>query len=154
MPEASGSTIYVDADACPVKDEVMRVAGRHGIRVHYVSNAWMRLPDSPLVNRVVVSDGFDAADDWIADNIAPGDIAITADIPLAARCLSRGARVVGPSGRRFTEDGIGAALAMRDLKSHLRDSGEIRDHGPPFTKQDRSRFLQALEQAVQAAKKS
>ncbi|MFP6744833.1 MAG: DUF188 domain-containing protein, partial [Alphaproteobacteria bacterium] len=130
------------------------VAGRHGIRVHYVSNAWMRLPASSLVNRVVVSDGFDAADDWIADYIAPGDIAITADIPLAARCLSRGARVVGPSGRRFTEDGIGAALAMRDLKSHLRDSGEIRDHGPPFTKQDRSRFLQALEQAVQAAKKS
>ena len=154
MPEASGATIYVDADACPVKDEVMRVAGRHGIRVHYVSNAWMRLPDSPLVNRVVVSDGFDAADDWIADNIAPGDIAITADIPLAARCLSRGARVVGPSGRRFTEAGIGAALAMRDLKSHFRHSGEIRDHGPPFTKQDRSRFLQALEQAVQAAKKS
>ena len=145
--------IYVDADACPVKDEVMRVAGRHRIRVHYVSNAWMRLTDSPLVNRVVVSDGFDAADDWIADNIVPGDIAVTADIPLAARCLEKGARVVGLSGRPFTGDGIGAALAMRDLKSHLRDTGEIRDHGPSFTKQDRSRFLQALEQAVQAAKK-
>ena len=148
MPE-----VYVDADACPVKDEVMRVAGRHGIKVYYVSNAWMRLPDGPLVNRVVVSDGFDAADDWIAETIAPGDIAITADIPLAARCLERGAQVVGPGGRPFTGDGIGAALAMRDLKSHLRDTGEIRDHGPSFTKQDRSRFLQALEQAIQSAKK-
>jgi uncharacterized protein YaiI (UPF0178 family) len=141
--------IYVDADACPVKDEVMRVAQRDGITVHYVSNAWMRLPESPLVNRVVVSDGFDAADDWIAENIVAGDIAITADIPLAARCLEKQARVIGPTGRPFTEDGIGAALAMRELKGHLRDTGEIRDHGPSFSKQDRSQFLQALDRVVQ-----
>jgi uncharacterized protein YaiI (UPF0178 family) len=150
VPETKAPEIYVDGDACPVKDEVMRVAQRHGIAVHYVSNAWMRLPDSPLADRVVVSGGFDAADDWIAEHIAPGDIAITADIPLAARCLEKRARVIGPTGRPFTEDGIGTALAMRELKGHLRDTGEIRDHGPVFTKRDRSQFLQALEQAVQA----
>ncbi len=129
----------------------MRVALRHGIIVHYVSNAWMRLPESPLVNRVVVFDGFDAAADWIAENIVAGDIAITADIPLAARCLEKLVRVIGPTGRPFTEDGIGTALAMRELKGHLRDTGEIRDHGPAFTKKDRSNFLQALDRAVQAA---
>ncbi len=144
--------IYVDSDACPVKDEVMRVAKRHGVTVHFVSNSWMRLPENSLVNRVVVSDGFDAADDWIVEQIAAGDIAVTADIPLAARCLEKHAQAIGPTGRAFTEDSIGTALAMRELKGHLRDTGEIRDHGPTFTKKDRSRFLQALEQAVQAAR--
>lgn len=144
--------IYVDSDACPVKDEVMRVAERHGVTVHFVSNSWMRLPPSSLVNRVVVAEGFDAADDWIVDHIVAGDIAVTADIPLAARCLEKSARVVGPSGRPFTEDSIGGALAMRELKGHLRDSGEIRDHGPAFTRKDRSRFLQTLDQAVQTAR--
>lgn len=148
MPE-----IYIDADACPVKDEVARVADRHGLAVHMVSNQWMRLPDSTLIQRVVVSDGFDAADDWIADNIGPGDIAVTSDIPLAARCLKAGARVLGPAGKPFTADNIGTALAMRELNSHLRDTGEIRGGGPSFTKQDRSNFLQALEAAVQAAKR-
>lgn len=145
MPE-----IYVDADACPVKDEVLRVAARHGLTVHMVSNAWMRLADSPLINRVVVAEGPDAADDWIAEHIAAGDIAITADIPLAARCIERGARVLGPTGKPFTEDGIGMAVAMRDLMAHLRDTGEITGGGPSFTRQDRSRFLSALEEAVRA----
>ena len=116
-----------------------------------VSNQWMRLPDSPLINRIIVSDGFDAADDWIAEHTGAGDIAITADIPLAARCLDAGARVLGPGGRPFTPDNIGVALSMRDLNAHLRDTGEIRGGGPSFTKQDRSNFLQALETAVQAA---
>ncbi len=145
--------IYVDADACPVKDEVLRVAARHGLTVHMVSNQWMRLPDSPLINRVIVSDGFDAADDWIADHTGAGDIAITADIPLAARCLEAGALVMGPGGKPFTPDNIGVALSMRDLNAHLRDTGEIRGGGPSFTRQDRSNFLQALEAAVQAAKR-
>ena len=145
MPE-----IYVDADACPVKDEVLRVAARHGLKVHMVSNAWMRLADSPLINRVVVAEGLDAADDWIAEHIAAGDIVITADIPLAARCIERGARVLGPTGKPFTEDGIGMAVAMRDLMAHLRDTGEITGGGPSFTKQDRSRFLSALEETVRA----
>lgn len=146
MPE-----IYVDADACPVKDEIVRVAARHGLTVHMVSNAWMRLADSPLINRVVVAEGMDAADNWIADHIARDDIAVTADIPLAARCIARGARVLGPTGKPFTEDSIGMAVAMRDLMAHLRDTGEISGGGPTFSKQDRSRFLSALEECVRAA---
>lgn len=146
MPE-----IHVDADACPVKDEVLRVAARHGLRIHMVGNSWMRMAEGPLVHRVVVAEGPDAADDWIAEHVRPGDIAVTADIPLASRCLAAGAAVLGPTGRPFTADNIGMALSMRDLKSQLRETGEIRDHGPSFTKQDRSRFLQALEQAIQAA---
>jgi len=145
--------IYVDADACPVKDEVLRVAARHGLTVHMVSNQWMRLPESPLINRVIVSDGFDAADDWIAERTGAGDIAITSDIPLASRCLEAGAWVLGPGGKPFTTDNIGMALSMRDLNAHLRDTGEIRGGGPSFTRQDRSNFLQALETAVQAAKR-
>ena len=145
--------IYVDADACPVKDEVLRVAARHGLSVHMVSNQWMRLPESPLINRVIVSDGFDAADDWIAERTGAGDIAITSDIPLASRCLEAGAWVLGPGGKPFTTDNIGMALSMRDLNAHLRDTGEIRGGGPSFTKQDRSNFLQALETAVQATKR-
>ena len=149
MPE-----IFVDGDACPVKGEIVRVAERHGLAVHMVSNQWMRLPDSPLVERVVVNDGFDSADDWIAGTIGPGDIAVTADIPLAARCLEAGAAVLGPTGKPFTANNIGTALSMRDLNAHLRDSGEISGAGPGFTKQDRSRFLQAMEQAVQAVKRA
>lgn len=145
--------IYVDGDACPVKAEVVRVADRHGLVVHIVSNSYMRLPDSPLVRRVVVSDGFDAADDWIAERAGPGDIVITADIPLASRCLERGADVIGPTGRPFDAHNIGNAMAMRDLKTHLRDTGEIRDHAPAFSKQDRSRFLGKMEEAVQAIKR-
>lgn len=145
--------IYVDADACPVKDEVLRVATRHGLTVHIVGNTWLRMPASPLINSVVVPEGPDAADDWIAEHVGPGDIAITGDIPLAARCLGAGAQTMDHKGKPFNQDNIGMAVAMRDLKSHLRETGEIRDHGPSFTKQDRSNFLQALETAAQAAKR-
>lgn len=125
------------------------MAERHGLPVHIVSNSWMRLADSPLINRVVVEDGPDAADDWIAKEIGSGDIAVTADIPLAARCLEAGAKVIGPTGKPFTESGIGMALAMRDLMADLRETGEVRGSNPSFIRQDRSRFLQALEQAIQ-----
>ena len=145
--------IYVDGDACPVKQEVLKVAGRHGLLVHLVGNTWLRAGDGPRVNRVVVSEGADAADDWIAERIGPGDIAVTADIPLAARCLERGAKVLGPTGKPFTPDSIGMALAMRDLKAHLRETGEIKGYVPNFTKQDRSRFLSALEETIQALKR-
>jgi uncharacterized protein YaiI (UPF0178 family) len=145
--------LYIDADACPVKDEAVRVAERHGLIIHFVSNAFMRLPDGPLVRRIVVTDGPDAADDWIAERAGKGDIVVTADIPLAARCLKAGARVVGPTGKPFTDAGIGMALAMRDLSRHLRETGESRGYNAGFTRQDRSRFLQALEEAVQVIKR-
>jgi uncharacterized protein len=145
--------IYVDADACPVKDEAVRVAERHGLAIHFVSNAWMRLPQGPLVHRVMVTDGPDAADDWIAARIGPRDIAVTADIPLASRCLKAGARVIGPTGKPFSEASIGMALAMRDLSRHLRETGESKGYNASFTRQDRSRFLQALEEAVQAIRR-
>jgi len=147
------TAIYVDADACPVKDEVVRVADRHGLAVHFVSNAWMRLPEGVNVSRVVVPEGPDAADDWIAARIGPGDIAVTADIPLASRSLKAGARVIGPTGRPFTDASIGMALAMRELQQHLRETGESRGFNASFTRADRSRFLQALEEAVQAIKR-
>jgi uncharacterized protein YaiI (UPF0178 family) len=147
------TTFYIDADACPVKEEAVRVAERHGLEIHFVSNAFMRLPEGPLVKRVVVSDGPDAADDWIAERAAKGDIVVTADIPLAARCLKAGARVIGPAGKPFTEAGIGMALAMRDLSRHLRETGESKGYNASFTRADRSRFLQALEEAVQAIKR-
>ena len=143
--------IYVDADACPVKDEVIKVATRHDIKVHMVSNQWMRLDQNPLINRVVVSEGLDEADNWIADNIKENDIAITADIPLASRCLEKKAHVLGPTGKPFTEESIGMALAMRDLHAHLRETGEISGHNKSFAKQDRSRFLMVLEETVQKA---
>ncbi|MEK9662389.1 MAG: YaiI/YqxD family protein [Alphaproteobacteria bacterium] len=146
MPE-----IFVDADACPVKDEVVRVAERFGVRVHMVGNAWMRAGMHPLVDSVVVPAEPDAADDWIAERIAAGDIAVTADIPLAARCLDAGAAVLGPTGRAFTEADIGMALAMRDLKAHLRETGEDRGFNKGFTKQDRSAFLSALDAALRKA---
>ena len=134
--------IYVDADACPVKNEIVRVAERHGLTVHMVSNSWMRLAEGPLVKRVIVSEGFDAADNWIAERAGAGDIVVTTDIPLA-----------GPTGKPFNADNIGTALAMRDLMGHLRDTGEVRGNNPAFTPRDRSQFLQALEAAVQVAKR-
>lgn len=146
--------IYVDADACPVKDEVVRVAERHGLNVRFVSNTWMRLPENPLVERVLVAEGADAADDWIVEHIGPEDIAVTADIPLASRCLKQGAQVIGPTGKPFTESGIGMALAMRDLSAHLRETGESKGYNASFTRRDRSRFLEVLEHAVQAAKRA
>jgi uncharacterized protein YaiI (UPF0178 family) len=147
-------TLYIDADACPVKEEAVRVAERHGLPIHFVSNSWMRLPESPQVQRVVVPEGPDAADDWIAERARPGDIVVTADIPLAARCLKAGARVIGNTGKPFTDANIGTALAMRDLSRHLRETGESKGYNAGFTRADRSRFLQALEAAVQAIKRA
>lgn len=145
--------IYIDADACPVKDEALKVAERHGIPLSYVSNSWMRLPEGELVQRVIVAEGPDAADDWIAERAGPGDIVVTQDIPLASRCLKAGARVIGNTGKAFDNASIGMALAMRDLNQHLRETGESRGLNASFTKQDRSRFLEAMEQAVQKIKR-
>ena len=149
----TATQIYVDADACPVKQEVVRVAERHGLTVHMVSNSWMRLPESPLVDRVVVTDGFDAADNWIAERIGPTDIAVTADIPLASRCIKAGALVIGNTGKPFTPEGIGMALAMRDLMQHLRETGEMQGGNASFSRADRSRFLESMETAIQAIKR-
>jgi uncharacterized protein len=146
--------IYVDADACPVKAEVLKVAERHGLTVHMVANSWMRLDPSPLINRVVVADGADAADDWIAERAGPGDIVITADIPLASRSIKAGARALGPTGKPFTSDNIGMALAMRNLMADLRESGGIAGNNPVFTPRDRSTFLQVLETEIQLIKRS
>jgi uncharacterized protein YaiI (UPF0178 family) len=154
VAEIPNLEIYVDGDACPVKDEVLRVATRHGLTVHLVGNSWLRHGgDNPLINRVVVPEGPDAADDWIAEHIGAGDIAVTDDIPLAARCLETGAHALGATGKAFTRDNIGNALAMRDLKSHLRETGEGGNFNPSFTRQDRSQFLQALENTVQALRR-
>lgn len=147
------TTIYVDADACPVKEEAVRVADRHGLAIHFVSNAFMRLPDGMNVNRVVVPDGPDVADNWIAERITRKDICVTADIPLASRCLKAGAKVIGSTGKPFTDANIGNALAMRELQQHLRETGESKGYNASFTREDRSRFLQALEQAVQDIKR-
>ncbi len=154
QPVAPEIQIYVDADACPVKAEVVRVAERHRLTVHMVSNGGLRPNPNPKIRSVMVPEGPDAADDWIAERVCPRDVAITGDIPLAARCLEKGARVLGHNGRPFTEDGIGMALAARDLNAHLRDTGEIRGTGPSFSKQDRSRFLDVLETTIQALKRA
>lgn len=145
--------IYVDGDACPVKEEVFKVADRNGLQVVMVSNRWSRRADAPNVRQVVVSEGFDAADNWIAEHIGDGDICITADIPLASRCLKNGAHVLGPTGRPFSEQSIGMALAMRDLNAHLRETGEIKGYVPGFTRQDRSRFLGELDKLIQRLRK-
>jgi uncharacterized protein YaiI (UPF0178 family) len=145
--------IFVDADACPVKQDVETVAQRHGLTVHVVSNGGIRPSANPLVRTVIVPEGADAADDWIAEHAGPGDIAITADIPLASRCLKKGAFVLGPTGKPFTEAGIGIALGMRDLHRHLREATGKQTFNAGFTKRDRSNFLGALENTIQAAKK-
>jgi len=154
MTASSPVTLYIDADACPVKAEILKVSYRHKLAVYIVSNQWMRLEVGPLVEKIVVADGPDAADDWIADHITARDIAITADILLAKRCLDAGATVIGPTGKVFSPDNIGMAVAMRDLKAHLRETGESRGFNPSFTQRDKSRFLQALEKAVQTLLRS
>ena len=146
--------IYVDADACPVKAEVEKVAGRHNLHVHVVSNGGIRPRHHPLIHTIVVPEGADAADNWIADHIQAGDIAITADIPLAARCLARGARVLRPNGERFTKDNIGTALGMRELHRHLREVTGNQTYNAGFTPRDRSRFLAALELDIQAIRRT
>lgn len=147
------AAIYVDADACPVREEVYRVAGRFGLVVHVVSNGSrpIRPPGLPNVRMVVVGEGADAADDWIAARIGPDDICVTADIPLAARCLAKGARALAPAGKVWTADNIGAALAGRELARHLRELGEGGGGPPPFAKADRSRFLNALDALAHTA---
>lgn len=142
--------IYVDADACPVKDEVYRVAKRYGLAVFVVSNGRIRVPDDPLVEMVVVTGHFDAADAWIAERVTETDIAVTSDIPLASLCLAKGARVLDPKGKVFTPESIGDALANRELMAYLRDTGNITGGPPPFEPRDRSRFLQKLDDLVQA----
>ena len=146
--------IFIDADACPVKDEVYRVADRYGLKVHVVANGWLRVPESPLIERVIVTEGLDVADDWIAEHAGVGDVVITADVPLAARCVKTGARVLAPTGRPFTPDSIGNDLATRNLMTELRDTGQIQGGGRSFAKQDRARFLGALDNAVQAIRRT
>ena len=145
--------VYVDADACPVKQEVYRVASRYLLDVILVANSWMRIPKEKWIILKVVEDGLDAADDWIAEHVQPHDIVITADIPLASRCLKRGARVIGPTGKRFTDNNIGQAVATRDLLSDLRGAGEITGGPPPLKKTDRSRFLQQLDEEIQSIRR-
>ena len=145
--------VYVDADACPVKVEAVKVAERHGLPVVFVANAWLAVPRASRVRVQVVSGSFDAADDWIVAQVIKDDVVITADIPLAARCLGVGAWVLGPTGKPFTPDNIGHALASRELASELRAYGV--GGGPaPFGPKDRSRFLEALELVLRRAKQA
>jgi uncharacterized protein YaiI (UPF0178 family) len=146
-----GIRIFIDGDACPVKAEALKVAERHGLPVVIVSNGGLRPSRDPMVRHVVVARNADAADDWIEAEIASGEIAVTADIPLAARLVEKGAHVIGPNGRPFTPDTIGMAVAMRDLKQHLRETGAIAGHNPEFTRIDRSRFLDGLDRLVRQA---
>jgi uncharacterized protein YaiI (UPF0178 family) len=147
-------TLYVDADACPVKDEAQRVAERHGVPIVFVANTGLRPSRDPMVRYVMVAQGADAADDWIVEHAATGDIVVTADIPLASRALKGGAAVLGPTGKPFTDASIGVALAMRTLNQHLRETGESRGFNAAFGPRDRSNFLQALDETVRRALKS
>lgn len=145
--------IFVDADACPVKQEVYRVAKRYDLGVTLVAGSWMRVPEEDNLSLKVVGEGMDAADDWIVEQLEVGDIVITADIPLAARCLEKAAYALGPTGKPFTQENIGSALATRDLLSALRDFGEVLGGPPPFAKRDRSRFLHQLDEAINAIRR-
>ena len=145
---SSALRILVDADACPVKEEVYKVAFRHSVPVAIVSNSHLRVPDHPLVERVVVSDSFDAADDWIAEQAGPRTVVITADILLADRCVKAGATAIGPNGKSFTANSIGSAVATRAIMADLRAGGDIVGGPAPFSKSDRSRFLSALDEAL------
>ena len=146
--------IYVDSDACPVKPEVVRVAKRYGLGVTFVSNSWIRLPEEWGAKMVVVEGNFDAADDWIIERVVKNDIVVTSDIPLVHRSIKAGARVIGPQGRLFTEENIGNILATRDLLHVLRGAGDNLGGPAPFQKEDRSRFLQGLDQIIQDIKKN
>ena len=149
MPE-----IYVDADACPVKSEVCKVARRHNLTVTLVSNSRMRIADPDVARLVIVAGDFNAADDWIVAQVAAGDIVVTADIPLASRCVKRGARVLAPTGCEWSDVNVGQALATRDLLAELRDAGAMLGGPPPFQARDRSRFLQSLDQMIQKLQRS
>jgi uncharacterized protein YaiI (UPF0178 family) len=145
--------IFVDADACPVKQEIFRVAARCKLEVTLVANAWMHVPKDQWISLEVVGDRLDEADDWIVERVEANDIVITADIPLAGRCLAKGALVIGPTGRPFTEDHIGEALATRELMAELRGALEVTGGPPPMTKRDRSNFLQQLDNAIQSIRR-
>ena len=145
--------IYIDADACPVKDETYRVAARHRLKVFLVANSWISVPRDADVERVVVSAGPDVADDWIVEHVEEGDLVITADVPLAARVVAKGAEAIGPTGKPFTAASIGMQLATRNLMADLREAGEITRGPRPFSPRDRSEFLQSLDRAVQRLKR-
>jgi uncharacterized protein YaiI (UPF0178 family) len=147
------TSLFIDADACPVKDEVYKVAARYALPVFVVSNSWIRTPPVKLISSVVVDEGPDVADDWIADRAGAADVVITADIPLAHRVLTSGAQAIHPTGRVFTLDNIGSALASRGIGEHLRSMGEITGGPKTFVPADRSRFLQALDAAVVKARR-
>jgi uncharacterized protein len=146
--------IYVDADACPVKAEVYRVAERHRLKVYVVANSFVAVPREPFIERVVVGGGFEAADDWIAERVSRGDIVVTADVPLASRCVKAGADAIAPNGRAFTEASVGMALATRNLMQDLREAGAVTGGPKPFSARDRSAFLSALDLAVVRLKRA
>lgn len=154
MAEGAALRILVDADACPVKDEIYRVAYRLDVPVIIVSNSHFRVPDHPLVSKVVVSDGFDAADDWIAEQADAAAVVVTTDILLADRALKAGATVIAPNGKPFTTSSIGGAIATRAIMADLRAGGDAVGGPPPFSKEDRSRFLQALDAALVKLKRA
>ncbi len=152
IPDPAQPVILVDADACPVKPEVLKVAERHGLAVTFVANSGLRPSRDPMVRNVIVSAGFDAADNWIAEAARQGDVVITADVPLAVRCVAAGALVTGPTGRIFDETNIGMASAMRDLSAHLRETGESKGYNAAFSPRDRSKFLEVLDRLCRKAK--
>lgn len=141
-------TVYLDADACPVKEEAYKVAARYGLKTYVVSNSFMQVPQSPLIERVIVDAGPDVADDWIAEHAESGDLVVTNDIPLAERALASGAAVIAPNGKPFTRNSIGSAIAQRALMEQLRSTGDIFGGPKPFDRNDRSRFLQAMDEAI------
>jgi len=146
--------IYVDADACPVKDEVYRVAARHGLPVTVVAAGFIRVPQDPMIERVAAGTSMDAADDWIVERVAPGDIVITADVPLASRCVKAGAAAIAPNGKAFTEQSIGMTVAMRNLMHDLRSAGELTRGPRPFSPRDRSAFLSALDETIRRVQRA
>jgi uncharacterized protein YaiI (UPF0178 family) len=147
-------SLYIDADACPVKTEIYRVAERYALKVYVVSNSYINVPRDPRIERVVVSDGFDAADDWIAERVGPEDIVITSDIPLADRSLKKGAAAIGSTGVAFTTSSIGMAMASRELMSNLRAMGEATGGPKPMSPRDRSRFLSTLDETIQKLRRA
>jgi uncharacterized protein YaiI (UPF0178 family) len=152
-PQPPAIRIFVDADACPVKNEVYRVAERYGLKVFVVANSFMNVPRSDMIERVIVTQGPDVADDWIVERVGETDIVITADIPLAGRSVKKGVSVLSPTGKMFDNDSIGMALATRDLMTDLRSAGAVTRGPPPLTRQDISRFLSALDLAVTRLKR-
>ena len=153
-PEVNPTRIYVDADACPVKDEIYRVAIRHGVPVSVVAGNFIRVPQDPLIERIAAGSGLNAADDWIAERARAGDIVITADIPLASRCVKAGAEAIAPNGRPFSEQSIGMTLAVRNLMHDLRSAGETTRGPPPFSPRDRSAFLSVLDETIRRVQRA